>query len=46
MSKSPLMTGVAVANNMIGSSMILFPVTFNQHGIIINVLFCVIVLLR
>ena len=38
---SPLSSGIALANSMIGSSMILFPVTFNQTGIIINVLFMV-----
>ena len=41
MGKSTLMSGVAIANSMIGSSMILFPVTFNQTGIFVNVLFCV-----
>jgi amino acid permease len=41
MAKSTFMTGVAIANSMIGSSMILFPVTFNQSGILVNVLFCV-----
>jgi amino acid permease len=41
MGKSPLMSGIAIANSMIGSSMILFPVTFNQGGILINVLFVV-----
>ena len=41
MTKSTTTTAVAIANSMIGSSMILFPVTFNQTGIIINVVFCV-----
>lgn len=41
MVKSPLSTGIAIANSMIGSSMILFPVTFNQTGIFVNVLFVV-----
>ena len=41
MGKSTIMTGVAIANSMIGTSMILFPVTFNQTGILVNVLFCV-----
>jgi amino acid permease len=37
------MTGVAIANSMIGSSMIIFPVTFNNTGVITNVLVVVIV---
>ena len=35
------MTGVAIASSMIGSSMILLPVTFSQHGVVVNMLFCV-----
>ena len=42
MSKSTFMTGVAIANSMVGSSMIVFPVAFNDTGIIVNVLFLVI----
>jgi len=42
MVKSTFMTGVAIANSMIGSSMIIFPVTFNDYGIVINVFFVVI----
>lgn len=41
MSKSVFMTGVAIANSMVGSSMILFPLKFNQYGIGINVIFVV-----
>ena len=33
--------GYSSFHSMVGSSMILFPVTFNQTGIIINVVFCV-----
>lgn len=41
MSKSIFASAITIANSMIGSSMILFPVTFNESGIIINVLFLV-----
>ena len=42
MGKSTFMTGVAIANSMVGSSMIIFPVSFNDTGIIVNVIFVVI----
>ena len=35
------MTGAALANTMIGGSMIVLPVTFNESGILINVIFVV-----
>ena len=41
MGKSVFMTGVAIANSMIGSSMIIFPLNFNQYGIIVNIIFVV-----
>jgi len=42
MGKSAFMTGIAIANSMIGSSMIIFPLKFNQYGILINIFFVVI----
>jgi amino acid permease len=41
MSKSTLTTAVSVSTSMIGSAMILFPITFNQTGIVLNVLITV-----
>ena len=41
MGKSTFMTGVAIAMSMIGSSMVLLPITFSQYGIFINSFFCV-----
>lgn len=41
MGKSVFMTGVAIANSMIGSSMIIFPLNFNKYGIVVNTLFVV-----
>jgi hypothetical protein len=42
MAKSTFMTGVAIANSMVGSSMIIFPVAYNDTGIVVNILFLVI----
>ena len=41
MAKSTFMTGVAIANSMVGSSMIIFPVTYNDTGVLVNILFLV-----
>ena len=45
MSKSTVMTAVAIANSMIGSSIIIFPLNFNQYGILVNVFFVVVLYL-
>ena len=42
MGKSAFMTGIAIANSMVGSSMIILPLKFNQYGILINIFFVVI----
>ena len=47
MSKSTLSTAAAISNSMIGTTLILFPITFNQSGIIANSLVIVpLILLR
>ena len=41
MGKSVFMTGVAIANSMIGSSMIILPLNFNKYGVVANSVFVV-----
>ena len=45
MGKSVFRTGISVANSMIGSSIIIFPLTFIKYGILVNVMFVVLIIL-